>query len=251
MAAQPLSSSYQAYGDSFQTYLTKSTMRAVIRKHSGVAASHIMKTAAYSAVNPEVFRVLGVGSGDGKPDMDILKAVASSLWSSHDDNKKPVIHACIVEPSSSLITDFKQGVRCRHYHMSWRIWLKCRSNGKRQPSKTSFLALHYPRTNSIIWHISSALCITWIQRNPLETASCSSLMEASCFVCSLLKIPSLQKLRSKVSWKVYPLPISTLGKISLPLPNGITGGMKNCLRFITKLTSQAALTKRHKTGACC
>ena len=110
MAAQPLSSSYQAYGDSFQTYLTKSTMREMIRKYSGVAASHIMKTAAYSAVNPEVFRVLGVGSGDGKPDMDILKAVASSLRSSHDGNKKPVIHACIVEPSSFLITDFKQGV---------------------------------------------------------------------------------------------------------------------------------------------
>lgn len=61
-----------------------------------------------SALNSKVFRVLGVGSGDGKHDIEILKAVATSLHSLHD--KRPSIHACIVEPSSFSIADFQRSV---------------------------------------------------------------------------------------------------------------------------------------------
>ena len=60
--------------------------------------------------NDEIFCVLGVGSGDGKHDIEILKVLARGLRSSRGEHQKPLMHACIVEPSSSLMADFKQSV---------------------------------------------------------------------------------------------------------------------------------------------
>ena len=112
MEPQPLSSSHEAYREAFQTFLAKSTFKAAIRNYSRETAAYIMQTAAHSAATADstIFRVLGVGSGDGYPDLEILQAIAKSLRSSHDENQKPSIHACIVEPSSSLIEEFKEAV---------------------------------------------------------------------------------------------------------------------------------------------
>lgn len=106
MELQQLSSSHEAYHDAFQTYRAKSTLREVVISYSRQAAAHVIhKLITHDA---PVFRVLGVGSGDGKPDMEILKAVARGLRSSKDGNCKPQIAASTVEPSSLLIADFKR-----------------------------------------------------------------------------------------------------------------------------------------------
>ena len=102
-----LASSHEAYQNAFQTYKEKSTLSEAIKDYCREAAAHIMQKTTHSV---PVFRVLGVGSGDGKPDIEILQAIARSLSSSHDENLKPSIHACIVEPSSSIIEEFKEAV---------------------------------------------------------------------------------------------------------------------------------------------
>ena len=107
MAQQSLSSSHEAYKNAFQTYSANSTVGDAIRNYAREAAAYIMQKMER---NIPVFRVLGIGSGDGKPDLEILHAAARSLLSSGDENQKPLMHLCIVEPSSSLIADFKQAV---------------------------------------------------------------------------------------------------------------------------------------------
>jgi len=84
--------------------------------------------------NIPVFRVLGIGSGDGKPDLEILHAVARSLLSSGDENQKPLMHLCIVEPSSSLIADFKQAVSPLPEKVATLADVSF--NGTRQPSRS-------------------------------------------------------------------------------------------------------------------
>ena len=85
-------------------------MREVIRNYCVNATAHVMQKCGPQTRNAEVFCVLGVGSGDGKHDIEILKVVARNIRSSHGEHHKPLMHACIVEPSSSLIAGFKQSV---------------------------------------------------------------------------------------------------------------------------------------------
>ena len=107
MELQPLSSSHEAYHNAFQTYVAKSTLKEAITNYSREAAAHAIEKITHDV---PVFQVLGVGSGSGKPDIEILKAVARSLRLPHDRNQKPSIHTCIVEPSPSLLEEFKQAV---------------------------------------------------------------------------------------------------------------------------------------------
>ena len=108
MEPRPLSSSHEAYFNAFQAYLSNSNVSKTMKNYSCEAAAHIMHNMAGGVKNSRVFRVLGVGSGDGKQDIEIVKVVAESLRSSHAE--KPSIHTCIVEPSSQLITDFQKSV---------------------------------------------------------------------------------------------------------------------------------------------
>ena len=108
MEPRPLSSSHEAYFNAFQVYRSNSTIPETVKNYSCEAAAHIMQNLTDSVKNSQIFRVLGVGSGDGKHDVEILKIVAESLRSSQ--MKKSSIHTCIVEPSSQLITDFQRSV---------------------------------------------------------------------------------------------------------------------------------------------
>ncbi|XP_078381472.1 histamine N-methyltransferase-like [Oculina patagonica] len=108
MESRPLSSSHDAYLNAFQAYIANSTVRETMKNYSCEAADHIMQNLTDSVKNSPIFRVLGVGSGDGKHDIEILKIVAGCLRSSHVE--KPLIHTCIVEPSSPLIADFQRSV---------------------------------------------------------------------------------------------------------------------------------------------
>ena len=108
MEARPLSSSIEAYSNAYKVYLSNSTLRETLEKYSGEAAAHVMRNLTDKAKNSEIFQVLGVGSGDGNQDIEVLKVIATSLRSSRTE--KPSIHTCIVEPSSSLITDFRRSV---------------------------------------------------------------------------------------------------------------------------------------------
>lgn len=101
MDRQPLSSSHEAYSYAFQIFIEKATLREVIRNCCINVAAHIMQKRAPQTRNNQIFCVLGVGSGDGKHDIEILKVVARGLRS-RGEHQKPLMHACIVEPSSSL-----------------------------------------------------------------------------------------------------------------------------------------------------
>ncbi len=105
---QPLTSSYRAYLKAFQAFLSKSTVWETERSYSCDAVAYIMQNLTDNAINSQVFRVLGVGSADGKHDIEVLRAVATSLRNVHQE--RPSIHTCIVEPSSSLIADFRKAV---------------------------------------------------------------------------------------------------------------------------------------------
>ena len=108
MEQNPLSSSHSAYLNAFQAFKSKSTVWEAERSYSCDAVAHVMQKLTDNAINSQVFRVLGVGSADGKHDLEVLQAVATSLRKVHQE--RPLIHSCIVEPSSSLIADFKRAV---------------------------------------------------------------------------------------------------------------------------------------------
>lgn len=108
MEPQPLPSSMEAYSNAYKLYISKSTLREMVKNHSCEVAAHIMHNLTEKAKNSGIFQVLGVGSGDGKQDIEVLKVIATSLRSSRTE--KPSIHTCIVEPSLSLITDFQRSV---------------------------------------------------------------------------------------------------------------------------------------------
>ena len=108
MEPQPLCSSLEAYSHAYKVNLSNSTLRETLEKLSCEVAAHIMHNLSEKAKNSETFQVLSVGSGDGKLDIEVLKIIATCLRSSHTE--KPSLHTCIVEPSSSLITDFQRSV---------------------------------------------------------------------------------------------------------------------------------------------
>ena len=107
---EPLTSSHEAYSRAFEEYQKHSRELKVVSLYCYEGANHVMqkmsKTGFYS--DSRVFRVLGVGSGDGKRDIEILTAVAQNL--DLPRSEKPTIEAFIVEPSPTLIADFKRAV---------------------------------------------------------------------------------------------------------------------------------------------
>ncbi|XP_022800774.1 histamine N-methyltransferase A-like [Stylophora pistillata] len=83
-----------------------STARETLANFAEDVAAHTMNN--ISSLASPTFRVLGVGSGNGKSDLRILNSIATAINSSQ--KKKPVIHTAIVEPSSVLIQEFKSSL---------------------------------------------------------------------------------------------------------------------------------------------
>ncbi|XP_078364614.1 histamine N-methyltransferase-like [Oculina patagonica] len=73
-------------------------------------ATHVMANIAKQGLklSPAVYRVLGVGSGQGDSDLRILSAVATAIGSSQ--TKRPAIHSVIIEPNETLMKEFKTSV---------------------------------------------------------------------------------------------------------------------------------------------
>ena len=107
-------SSMDTYRNARQTYISKRLGTKSKLSYLSEVTAHIMQTIETihpdGVLNCKAFRVLGIGSGDGTCDIEILKAIATSLLSSCKENQKPFIQACIVEPNASLMEDFKKKV---------------------------------------------------------------------------------------------------------------------------------------------
>ncbi|RMX40210.1 hypothetical protein pdam_00016552 [Pocillopora damicornis] len=87
---------------SWKTSSSRETLANFAEDVTAHTMSHI------SSLASPVFRVLGVGSGNGKTDLRILNSITTAMVSSQ--MKKPVIHTTIIEPSSDLIQEFKSSV---------------------------------------------------------------------------------------------------------------------------------------------
>ena len=107
-------SSMDVYRSACQTYMSKRLGTKSKLSYSSEVTAHVMQT--IETIHPDdvldhkVFRVLGIGSGDGTCDIEILKAIATSLRSSCKENQKLFIHACIVEPNASSMEISKKKV---------------------------------------------------------------------------------------------------------------------------------------------
>lgn len=72
-------------------------------------AGHVMANIAKDGLKvSSLYRVLGVGSGNGAIDLKILSAVAKRIGSSQ--TKRTAIHAVIIEPNETMIEEFKMSV---------------------------------------------------------------------------------------------------------------------------------------------
>lgn len=107
-------SSKEVNREAYQTYLSKRLGPKSTLSYLSEVTAHVMQTIETihcdGVQNCEAFRVLGIGSGDGNCDIEILKAIATSLRSNCNGNQKPFIRVCIVEPNASSIEDFKKEV---------------------------------------------------------------------------------------------------------------------------------------------
>ena len=83
-----------------------SSSRETLANFAEDVTAHTMSQV--SSLASPVFRVLGVGSGNGKTDLRILNSITTAMVSSQ--MKKPVIHTTITEPSGDLIQEFKSSV---------------------------------------------------------------------------------------------------------------------------------------------
>ena len=94
------------YQRSFQAFIDNSTVRrpAMLNFQKDGIRQAMLKI--INRVNiDEPLRVLGIGSGSGESDLLILQAMAEFTVSKK--KKTPTIHNVIVEPSSSLLDQFK------------------------------------------------------------------------------------------------------------------------------------------------
>ena len=111
MASSLRKSSKETYRNAYQTYLSKRLGPKSTLSYLSEVTAHVMQTIHRDGVqNCKAFRVLGIGSGDGRCDIEILKAIATSLRSKCNEHQNPFIQVCIVEPNASSIKDFKKAV---------------------------------------------------------------------------------------------------------------------------------------------
>jgi len=97
------------YITSLKLFEKKSSVRKVIMDHAEFIAAHTMRHLSNDCLKSAVFRVLGVGSGNGQTDLRILAAVAKAIETS--EKRRAVIRSTIIEPST-MITEFKTATSC-------------------------------------------------------------------------------------------------------------------------------------------
>lgn len=96
--------------DSYLTAMVTFGDKAPIRKTmmdfvQGVT-THVMANITKDGLKlSAVYRVLGVGSGDGQIDLKILSAVATRIGSFQ--TKRPAIHSVTIEPNETMMEEFK------------------------------------------------------------------------------------------------------------------------------------------------
>ena len=97
------------YITALKLFEKKSSVRKVIMDYAEFIAAHTMRHLSNDCLKSAVFRVLGVGSGNGQTDLRILPAVAKAIESS--EKRRAVIRSTIIEPST-MITEFKTATSC-------------------------------------------------------------------------------------------------------------------------------------------
>ena len=204
MEPHPLSSSPEAYFNAFQVNLSNSNVREVKKSYSCEAAAHIVQNLTDSVKRSRIFRVLGVGSGDGTQDIEILKVVAKSLRSSIAE--KPWIFTCIVEPSSPLITDFQRSVsplpdslaRLADVSFEWR------------ETRFEYFIRSSLSQESSCYHMAHFICSLYYMDPEDSLRSCyKQLADASAMFCMIAGADSYYaKLSHRFEGKLKCLPAS-------------------------------------------
>ena len=97
--------------DSYHTAMVvfgeKSPVKKTMTDFVQEVATHVMANMIAKDGIP-VFRVLGVGSGQGQTDLRILTGIATALELSQ--TKRPAIHSVIIEPNDTMMTEFQTSV---------------------------------------------------------------------------------------------------------------------------------------------
>ena len=106
----PAKDAEDSYLTAMNSYGDKTPIMKTMTDFVQGVATHVMANITKDGFNriPAVYRVLGVGSGQGYSDLRILTAVASAIGSSQ--TKRPAIHSVIIEPQETLIEEFKTSV---------------------------------------------------------------------------------------------------------------------------------------------
>ncbi len=96
------------YLTALNSFINKGPAKMLTDFVQGIA-THVMANITKQGIKLcPVYRVLGVGSGQGQSDLRILSAVATSIGSSQ--TKRPPIHSVIIEPNETMTEEFKTSV---------------------------------------------------------------------------------------------------------------------------------------------
>ena len=87
------------YLATFKMSQRTSGVQTAIMNFAGEVTGHIMKNISKDPKSG-VFRVLGVGSGRGQPDLRILSVIVNAVGFSQ--KRRPAIHATVIEPCAFI-----------------------------------------------------------------------------------------------------------------------------------------------------
>lgn len=106
----PATEKEDSYLTAMDAYGEKAPIMKTMTNFVQEVATHVMANIAkYGLLWPiPMFRVLGVGSGQGQTDLRILTGVATAMGSSQ--TKRPAIHSVIIEPNETMMAEFQASV---------------------------------------------------------------------------------------------------------------------------------------------
>jgi len=90
-----------SYHTAMITFGEKSPVKKTMKDFVQEVATHVMANITTDDI--PVFRVLGVGSGQGQTDLRILSGIATAMRLSL--TKRPEIHSVIIEPNNTMMAD--------------------------------------------------------------------------------------------------------------------------------------------------
>jgi len=95
-----------SYLNAMDAYGEKAPIMKTMTDFVQEVATHVMANITKDGI--PVFRVLGVGSGQGQSDLRILTGIATAMGSSQ--TKRPTIHSVIIEPNDTMMAEFQTSV---------------------------------------------------------------------------------------------------------------------------------------------